>query len=73
MLCTRAQHPLLCCCTLLADHYGGLTKEFRRGVIYCTPVTAALAALKLKVPLHVLRPLPLGQTEVVEGESRGWR
>eukprot|EP00775_Hariotina_reticulata_P012752 gene12752-12881_t len=50
-----------------ADHYGGLTRAFRQGVIICTPVTAALVRLKLKVPPELLLPLPLGQEVEVEG------
>lgn len=50
-----------------ADHYMGLTKQAKKGVIYCTPVTAALVQLKLRVPKEKLRVLPLDQTTEVEG------
>jgi hypothetical protein len=46
---------------------GGLTKGFRQGTIYCTPITAALLRLKIKVAEAALRPVPLGQEFVVEG------
>ena len=32
-----------------ADHYGGLTKSWEHGPIYCTPVTAKLLSLCLRV------------------------
>lgn len=51
-----------------ADHYMGLSKGFKQGNIFCTPITAALVKLKLRVPDGVLVPLPLGQEVTVEGE-----
>ncbi|KAF8069613.1 Dclre1a [Scenedesmus sp. PABB004] len=50
-----------------ADHYMGLGKSFKQGTILCTPATAALARLKLRVPEAALRPLPLGEEVTVEG------
>ena len=32
-----------------ADHYGGLTKSWEHGPIYCTPITAKLLTLCLRV------------------------
>lgn len=52
-----------------ADHYMGLSRGFRQGVVVCTPITAALVRLKLKVPPERLRVLQLGQEVVIEGES----
>jgi DNA cross-link repair 1A protein len=51
-----------------ADHYMGLSKGFKQGRILCTPTTAALVRLKLRVPEQLLVPLPLGQEITVEGE-----
>jgi glyoxylase-like metal-dependent hydrolase (beta-lactamase superfamily II) len=45
------------------DHYGGLTKSWDNGPIYCTPITARLLALCLRVNeryLTTLRTLKLG-------------
>lgn len=50
---------------------GGLIKGFRQGTIYCTPTTAALVRLKIKVAEAHLRAVPLGQEFVVEGEAGG--
>ncbi|WIA30015.1 hypothetical protein OEZ86_000112 [Tetradesmus obliquus] len=50
-----------------ADHYMGLGKGFKQGRILCTPATAALVRLKLRVPEQLLVPLPLGQEISVEG------
>lgn len=47
----------------------GLSRGFRQGVVVCTPITAALVRLKLKVPPERLRVLQLGQEVVIEGES----
>ena len=48
-----------------ADHYGGLTKSFSDGLIYCSQATANLVIAKLRVPTTRLRPLPLGvRTEI---------
>ena len=41
--------------------------RFDRGLIYCTPATAALAAQELKLPPRLLREVALGSSTVVEG------
>jgi Cft2 family RNA processing exonuclease len=67
-MCTTSKR-----CNLLR-RAGGLTKGFRQGTIYCTPATAALVRLKIKVAESALRAVPLGQEVVVEGAraaSRG--
>lgn len=51
-----------------ADHYMGLSKGFKQGRIICSPITAALVRLKLRVPPERLVVLPLGQELEVEGE-----
>ncbi len=43
-----------------ADHYGGLTKSFSDGLIYCSQATANLVISKLRVAKSRLCPLPLG-------------
>lgn len=48
-----------------SDHYGGLSKDFNDGLIYCTPATAALVHMQLRVPTHFLRPIPLNKPTVV--------
>ena len=51
-----------------ADHYMGLTRGFKQGIIICTPITAALVRLKLRVAPERLAVLDLGQELNVEGE-----
>jgi DNA cross-link repair 1A protein len=46
----------------------GLSKGFKQGRIICTPITAALVRLKLRVPAEKLVVLQLGQEITVEGE-----
>ncbi|MCO5605800.1 hypothetical protein L7F22_059984 [Adiantum nelumboides] len=50
-----------------SDHYGGLTKSWASGPIYCTPVTARLLALCLYVDEKWIHPLPLGEPHLVDG------
>ena len=50
-----------------ADHYGGLTKSFSDGLIYCSQATANLVISRLKVSAARLRPLPLGVPTEVAG------
>ena len=44
-----------------ADHYGGLTKAFDAGTIFCSKVTASLVEQQLGVNPRFLRPLPINQ------------
>lgn len=47
------------------DHYGGLSKTFSAGTIYCTPETARLVQLKLKVSgACVMRPFRPDQLQL---------
>ena len=48
-----------------ADHYMGLSKGFKQGRIICSPITAALVRLKLRVPPERLVVLELG-TELTD-------
>ncbi|WCJ40271.1 DNA cross-link repair protein SNM1 [Euphorbia peplus] len=49
------------------DHYGGLTKRWSHGPIYCTPLTARLVKLCLYVDSLFIRPLELDKEYVIEG------
>lgn len=50
-----------------ADHYGGLTKSFKRGKIHCTRTTASLCKMKLGISEEKLQVVELNQPFVVEG------
>lgn len=50
-----------------SDHYGGLTKSWANGPIYCTPVTARLLTLCLYVDEKWIHPLPLGTSHFIDG------
>ncbi|XP_028761185.1 DNA cross-link repair protein SNM1 isoform X2 [Neltuma alba] len=50
-----------------SDHYGGLSKKWSHGPIYCTPLTARLIQMCLSVnPLYIC-PLELNTKHVIEG------
>lgn len=50
-----------------SDHYGGLTKKWSHGLIYCSAATARLAHLKLRVGEDMLRPLEMHKEYNIEG------
>lgn len=50
-----------------SDHYGGLTKKWCHGPIYCSAATARLAHLKLRVEEDMLRPLEMYKEYNIEG------
>ncbi|KAI8541220.1 hypothetical protein RHMOL_Rhmol08G0045400 [Rhododendron molle] len=50
-----------------ADHYGGLSKGWSHGPIYCTTLTARLVRLCLYVNPIFIRPLEVGMEHVIEG------
>ncbi|XP_022139623.1 DNA cross-link repair 1A protein-like isoform X2 [Momordica charantia] len=49
------------------DHYQGLTKSFRHGMIYCSPITAKLVNMKIGIPWERLQVLPLDQKINIAG------
>jgi DNA cross-link repair 1A protein len=52
-----------------ADHYGGLTKGWSAGIIYCSSVTANLVQQQLGVSSKFLHVLPMNQTMTLETRS----
>ena len=48
-----------------SDHYGGLSKHFDCGTVYCSPATCSLVKLKLNVSSQYLRPLELDKKHTV--------
>ncbi|XP_006652237.2 DNA cross-link repair protein SNM1 [Oryza brachyantha] len=49
------------------DHYGGLTKKWCHGPIYCTVITARLVKMCLSVNSEYICPLELDKEYVIEG------
>uniref|UniRef100_A0A0D9W4G8 DNA repair metallo-beta-lactamase domain-containing protein n=1 Tax=Leersia perrieri TaxID=77586 RepID=A0A0D9W4G8_9ORYZ len=49
------------------DHYGGLTKKWCHGLIYCTALTARLVKMCLSVNPDYICPLELDKEYVIEG------
>ncbi|KAK9272293.1 hypothetical protein L1049_002664 [Liquidambar formosana] len=49
------------------DHYGGLTKGWSHGPIYCSPLTARLLRMCLSVNPSFIRPLEQNIEHVIEG------
>jgi DNA cross-link repair 1A protein len=49
-----------------SDHYQGLNSKFNRGIVYCSPITAALVQTVLRVPSKFIQIVPLRTTVVVE-------
>ncbi|KAI6700907.1 hypothetical protein NL676_015231 [Syzygium grande] len=50
-----------------ADHYGGLSKGWSHGPIYCTPLTARLVRMCLYVNPSFIRPLELNEEHIIGG------
>lgn len=50
-----------------SDHYGGLNTKFDRGLIYCSPITAALVISSLRVNPKYIVPIPLNTPTIIEG------
>lgn len=51
------------------QHYGGITKNFSEGTIYCSLPTANLAHSQLGVEKRCLHPLPLNTPTVIESHK----
>ncbi|XP_077250172.1 DNA repair metallo-beta-lactamase family protein isoform X2 [Tasmannia lanceolata] len=49
------------------DHYGGLSKGWSHGPIYCTPLTARLVKMCLSINPLFIFPLELDTEHVIEG------
>ena len=52
-----------------SDHYGGLSKSWNVGIIYCTLTTANLVHQKLGVEKQYLHPLPLHVPTVLDSND----
>ncbi|XP_068303185.1 DNA ligase 6 isoform X1 [Pyrus communis] len=50
-----------------SDHYGGLSPNWAKGVVFCSPITARLLTEVLKVSPHFVVALPLGEAVVIDG------
>lgn len=50
-----------------SDHYGGLNSKFTRGLIYCSPITAALVISQLRVDARYVHSIPMNTPTLVEG------
>lgn len=50
-----------------SDHYGGLTRSWSHGPIFCTEITARLVSMHLGVDSRWLRPVKLDCLVMVEG------
>lgn len=48
-----------------SDHYGGITKEFNCGIIYCSEITAKLVVLQLGVQSKYVFPVGMNSTVLV--------
>lgn len=50
-----------------SDHYGGLSKHWSHGPIYCTSATARLLVLCLSVDTKFIHPLEVDSLHVIDG------
>ena len=50
-----------------SDHYGGLSRSFVHGPIYCTRATANLCEYKLRVLPEFLRPVEYNTPVIIDG------
>ena len=48
-----------------SDHYQGLDRHFNHGTIYCSPTTASLVRLRLKVTSTCIIPLELNKIHLI--------
>lgn len=50
-----------------SDHYGGLSKSWKHGIIYCTPATSRLVQMYLQVDPEYLREIEINEWCVLDG------
>jgi DNA cross-link repair 1A protein len=53
-----------------SDHYGGITKHWNAGIIYCSLATANLVREQLGVDRKFLHPLPMQTAVVLESQGK---
>ena len=53
-----------------SDHYGGITKDWKAGTIYCSLSTANLVHERLGVEREFLHPIPLNSPVVIASNGR---
>lgn len=53
-----------------SDHYGGITKQWNEGTIYCSVPTANLVHQQLGVEKRFLHPLPLNTPTVIASKDK---
>lgn len=53
-----------------SDHYGGITKSWNLGVIYCSLPTAALVSQQLGVDKKYLHPIPMNTPTIVPSQDK---
>lgn len=67
--CDNINEPIFFLTHFHSDHYGGLTKNWNRGLIYCSDVTANLVISKLGVAPAFLCRLTVKVETVINGVS----
>lgn len=50
-----------------SDHYGGLSKSWKHGIIYCTPATSRLVQMYLQVDPEYIREIEVNEWCVLDG------
>eukprot|EP00985_Skeletonema_marinoi_P020132 scaffold11796_cov143-Skeletonema_marinoi.AAC.4 len=53
-----------------SDHYGGITKKWNEGIIYCSEPTANLVHQNLGVEQKYLHPLPMNEPTIVSSKDK---
>jgi DNA cross-link repair 1A protein len=53
-----------------SDHYGGITKQWNEGIIYCSAPTANLVNQQLGVEKRFLHPLPMNAPTVIASKDK---
>ena len=52
-----------------SDHYAGATKKWKKGLIYCSDVTAKMVNYKFGTSLDMLVPLPLNEEKFIDPQT----